>query len=309
MLDRLEGRYFRTFVTVMEEGSISRAAEKLGYVQSTVTTHIRLLEESVGRRLFERLPRGVVLTEDGRRLSAYARRFLQLGDELEELLAETEQEPQGTVRVRLLESFGASYVWEPLRQFSERYPRIDIELEPGFQLDTIAALRERRVELGIVPLVEAQAALSDIEAVPLAADELIWIASCSRAELVRSEGAAALAGVRLVGFGPQCLYTGEADAILRQEEGHSATPQLETAAFASLAMIKQAVASGWGIAFVPRTSVRAELDSGVLVECPELGRRAIRHCLLRLKARPLPRAAELLHGHLAGCGLSGHMVE
>ena len=61
-----------TFLTVMEEKNFSRAADKLGYVQSTVTTHIAQLEKASGKKLFDRLPRGVEPTEAGTALARFA---------------------------------------------------------------------------------------------------------------------------------------------------------------------------------------------------------------------------------------------
>ncbi|MCY9656119.1 LysR family transcriptional regulator, partial [Paenibacillus thiaminolyticus] len=56
MIELLEGRVMKTFIAVMEEKSFSRAAERLGYVQSTVTTHIQSLEQACKQKLFHRLP-------------------------------------------------------------------------------------------------------------------------------------------------------------------------------------------------------------------------------------------------------------
>ncbi|MCD4689529.1 MAG: LysR family transcriptional regulator, partial [Desulfuromonadaceae bacterium] len=67
----------RIFLAVAEEGSISRAAERLHYVQSNVTTRIRRLEENLGTSLFIRTGRGMVLTSAGQNLLGYARQILR----------------------------------------------------------------------------------------------------------------------------------------------------------------------------------------------------------------------------------------
>lgn len=102
MLERLDGRFLVTFLAVWKEGTISGAAAKLGYVQSTVTAHIQLLEQSCGQKLFHRLPRGVKPTEAGEKLARYARQFAQLGQSLQEALNSLEQ-PRGAVWIRALE--------------------------------------------------------------------------------------------------------------------------------------------------------------------------------------------------------------
>ncbi|SDE37619.1 DNA-binding transcriptional regulator, LysR family [Paenibacillus sp. UNCCL117] len=301
MLDRLEGRFFRTFIAVLEEGGIGRAAEKLGYVQSTVTTQIRLLEESVGQRLFDRLPRGVEPTEAGRRLASYAYRFLELGTELEAGMTD-EREPRGTVRLRALESFAAAFLWEPLQAFMARYGQVEVQLDCGFQSDTIEALRERRIELGLIP---GDPGLADIEFLPIADDELIWVAAPAQAARLAADGSAAVGSLRLIGFGPRCAYTAEAEASLARM-GAAVSMRAE---FASLEMIVQAVRSGWGLAFIPRSSVRPELAAGELAVCAGLGGKSFSHGLVRLKRKALSLPAELLHAHIAGCGMNRLMIE
>jgi LysR family transcriptional regulator, cell division regulator len=232
MLDRLDGKLLRTFVVVSETGSLSRAAQQLGYVQSTVTTHIRLLEEASGRRLLDRLPRGVELTEAGRKLAAYASRLLALGEELEASLRE-DSEPRGQARLRALESFCVAYLGGVLQRYLRRYPSVELELGGG------------------------------------------W---------------AALARMRLIGYGSRCQYTGAAEELLRRN--HAACKG--TIEYDSMEMIKQAVKSGLGVALVPRVHVTAELGAGTLAECAALGCRDIAFGLIRLKHRELGRPAELL---------------
>lgn len=131
-LERLDGRSLITFLTVLEAGSISRAAERLGYVQSTVTSQIQQLEQSCGRRLFHRRPRGVIPTEAGETLAVYVREFLHLGQLLEEALGSFD-EPRGVVRVRALESFCVTRLSDFLHDFFTEFPGITLHLETGFK--------------------------------------------------------------------------------------------------------------------------------------------------------------------------------
>ena len=93
MLDKLDGRVIQTFIAVFEEKSISRAAERLGYVQSTVTIQLRALEEAFGERLFDRLPRGVEPTEAGVKAAPYFYRFIQLGEVMQEAMPGPANDP------------------------------------------------------------------------------------------------------------------------------------------------------------------------------------------------------------------------
>ena len=68
----MEIRNIETFVSAVENGSFSAAADVLGYTQSTVTVHIKQLENEFGVLLFERIGKQVQLTEEGRRFYTYA---------------------------------------------------------------------------------------------------------------------------------------------------------------------------------------------------------------------------------------------
>ncbi|MGF7033026.1 DNA-binding transcriptional LysR family regulator [Paenibacillus mucilaginosus] len=290
MWERLEGRAFRTFLAVVEEGSFSRAAERLGYVQSTVTTQIRQLEEAAGRRLFDRLPRGVEPTEAGRKLALYARRFLELGEELAGELQE-EGEPRGAVRLQVLESFAAGHLWGPLRRFMELYPGIDLRIETGFQQETVEAVRSRGAELGLVPRDPER---PDLRFDALFEDELVWAAVPGVASRLERGGYDVLGGCRVVGFGPGCLYTAEAESLL----GIHGAAVRTRAEFSSPDMIRQALLSGWGAAYVPRSTIRGELERGELAAVTALGSRPLTHGLISSRHRELTRAGEMLRQFL-----------
>ena len=71
----------RTFVTGLELGSFSKAAQRLGRSQSAISTQLRRLEEQAGMPLFKKSGRGLALTSAGENLLSYAKRILELNDE------------------------------------------------------------------------------------------------------------------------------------------------------------------------------------------------------------------------------------
>jgi DNA-binding transcriptional LysR family regulator len=74
----------RTFASVADSGGFSRAGERVHRTQSTISQHIKKLEEQAGRQLLKRSARAVQLTPDGERMLGYARRILSLHDERSE---------------------------------------------------------------------------------------------------------------------------------------------------------------------------------------------------------------------------------
>ncbi|MCQ6564044.1 LysR family transcriptional regulator [Paenibacillus mendelii] len=256
MLDKLDGRVIQTFIAVFEEKSISRAAERLGYVQSTVTIQLRTLEEAFGERLFDRQPRGVEPTEAGVRAAPYFYRFVQLGEVMQEAM-HTRNEPAGEVRIRVLESFCVTLMPTFFRFFLEQYPQIKIRTETGFQKDIVEELLKHRIDFGIVP---TDPQIEQIVFLPLVQDELVCVIPdrLSSSELMRNR--ARLEREPVISFGSRCIYhTFAAQAL--SGAGIGLQEQLE---FGSLQMVKQMVKEGIGLAMLPASAVRSEVERGEL---------------------------------------------
>ncbi len=125
-MDRLTG--MEVFVRVAEARSFSKAARQLGMSNTTVTNHVKALEDHLGVRLLNRTTRRVRLTEVGR---AYHERCLHLlseVDETERSVGRLHSEPKGQLRVNAPISFGFLHVAPTITAFLERYPEIEVEL-------------------------------------------------------------------------------------------------------------------------------------------------------------------------------------
>ncbi|WP_374763366.1 LysR family transcriptional regulator [Yunchengibacter salinarum] len=118
----------RIFHAVAQSGSFTRAGTALNSSQSAISRQIRTLEESLGTALFTRHARGLVLTEDGRRLYATAEDVVRRIEETERQLMESREKPAGLLRVTTMVTFGAVWLTPHLNQFLEQYPDIDIKL-------------------------------------------------------------------------------------------------------------------------------------------------------------------------------------
>lgn len=117
------------FRTVVREGGITRAAEKLHRVQSNVTTRVRQLEEELGVQLFIREGRRLHLSPAGAILLDYADRILDLADEARD--AVQDGTPRGILRLGAMESTAAVRLPAPLSAFHEAFPKVRIELKTG----------------------------------------------------------------------------------------------------------------------------------------------------------------------------------
>src|SRR5258708_8066695 len=111
----------RTFVTGLELGRFSKAAKRLGRSQSAISTQLRRLEEQVGRPLLEKSGRGLSLTTAGERLLSYAKRILELNDEVVDGLRDGEVE--GWVRLGIPQDFAEGWLTRLLGRFPRPHPK------------------------------------------------------------------------------------------------------------------------------------------------------------------------------------------
>ncbi|MCK1712966.1 MULTISPECIES: LysR family transcriptional regulator [unclassified Bradyrhizobium] len=118
----------RSFVRVAERGSLSAIARELGLGQSTVTRHIRELEQAVGVPLLTRTTRSVRMTEEGRRFYADCVQILRLVEQAGDEARSTRGGPAGTVRVSCTAAFGVLHVSRFIFAFQDRYPDVAVDL-------------------------------------------------------------------------------------------------------------------------------------------------------------------------------------
>jgi DNA-binding transcriptional LysR family regulator len=137
----------RYFLAVARTGTLTAAADELGVNHSTVYRRIGGLEEALGARLFERLPRGYALTEAGEDMLGYA---LRVEDELGAMsrkLLGLDRQMRGTVRLTTVEEM-VSVIAPHLRGFHEQHPKIVIELNTDQRL---LSLEQREADVAIRP--------------------------------------------------------------------------------------------------------------------------------------------------------------
>lgn len=124
-IDRVE--LMRTFVRIVETGSLSAAARQLSTTQATVSRRLQSLEALLGARLLLRTTHATRLTDDGERCYQHARRVIDSWLALEDEVGQAEDEPVGVLRVRAPHAFGQEQLLKPLTEFLQRYPQLSVE--------------------------------------------------------------------------------------------------------------------------------------------------------------------------------------
>ena len=123
----MELRNLITFIHVAELGSFTRAAEQLGYSQSTISFQIKQLEEELGCLLFERINHTVTLTEKGHELVSYAHKIRTLTEDFKETLT-SDEEYRGTIHIVTPDSVCEEMIHSHYIDFHKKYPHISIKV-------------------------------------------------------------------------------------------------------------------------------------------------------------------------------------
>ncbi|BCG89289.1 transcriptional regulator [Mesorhizobium sp. 113-3-9] len=118
----------RTFIRVAERGSLSAVAREFGVGQSTITRHVRELEEAVGVPLLSRTTRRVTMTAEGSRYYANSVQILRLIEQASDEARGTRGAPAGTIRISCTAAFGVLHVSRLIFAFQDRHPDIGIDL-------------------------------------------------------------------------------------------------------------------------------------------------------------------------------------
>ena len=265
----MELRQVETFQAVAEELSFSRAAHRLGYVQSSVSAQVAALEQDLGAPLFDRLGRKIALTDAGRVMLRYSGRLLDLTEEAREAVADAgvgSGEVTGTLTVSAPETLLTYRLPRLLALFHERHPKVRLSVRPSAVGRLVGSMR-RSVEEGgvnVAFVLDGPVEVSGLSVEPLLEESVSVIVPAAHA-LASSTMAASrdLSGETvLLPEAPEsgCAYRGQFERQL----GAASVVPAEKMEFQSIEAVKQCVAAGMGVSVMPSVAVSAELEDGKL---------------------------------------------
>lgn len=234
----------KVFITVAELGSISRAAQKLDYVQSNVTTRIRKLESELGVSLFQRHPKGVILTQKGTLFRKYVLSILHTADEAIRAVQEKE-EPSGSLTVGVIETVTCGKWINLLADFQTQYPEVSLTFLTGTPSDLLDKVYNYEVDAafltGILPSTQINIDYS-------IQDELVMLSNESKQshlDLTNTRWAVSPKG---------CPFRATLEDWL-QHEGYTLTNLIE---ISSLEPLLSAVNCGLASTLLPRSVLSGE---------------------------------------------------
>ena len=162
----------QTFLALAQIENFSRAGERTGLSQSGVSRRIRLLEESLGVRLFERLGRRAVLTSAGRTLRARLEILMREAETLPRLLRDLAEGVQGELRLGASITAANALLAPILGLYRQRYPNVELALKPGASGDVLESLRRGELDVAFVACDTLPGDLTTLGDIP---DELVLI--------------------------------------------------------------------------------------------------------------------------------------
>jgi DNA-binding transcriptional LysR family regulator len=250
-------RQLRYFVTLAEEQHFSRAAARLAMTQPPLSQAIRLLEDALGVRLFERTKRSVELTPVGAALLPEVRRVLAAADALAPLARSLAQGETGVLALAFVSSADYGLLPGLLRQFGERFPRVRLQLLEATSDVQVDELVAGRIDAGIVipPIPPRHAAA--LSYLPIAREPLIVAMSCDLAQALDTAHdqaeieLAQFADVPLVIF-PRRLAPAFYDIIMGCYKAAGVVPRIGQEAI-QMQTIVSLVSAGMGVALVPQS--------------------------------------------------------
>jgi DNA-binding transcriptional LysR family regulator len=239
------------FKTVVDEGGITKAAQKLHRVPSNITTRIKQLESEIGTPLFHRSRQRLHLSPHGELLLGYAARLIDLSEEARHAVASTT--PRGTLRLGALESTAASRLPAVLAEFHRRYPDVRLELTTGTNDSLITAVAGRRLDAAFIAERPSERELAYL---PVFRERLIVISSADHPPINTARDAR---GESLIAFPSGCAYR----RVLHRWLKRDSLSNLRVLELSSYHAIVACVAAGAGIALVPETVLAAMPQANV----------------------------------------------
>src|SRR6266545_5090746 len=139
----------QVFLTVATERSFSRAAEKLLRTQPAVSLALQRLESELGEKLIDRSGKELLLTDAGRTVLDYARRFENLRQELENSLAELRDNSAGRLTIGANEST-TLYLLQHIERYRKLYPKVKVQVRRSLSSKIPNELIDGNLELGVI---------------------------------------------------------------------------------------------------------------------------------------------------------------
>jgi len=250
------------FLAVVDEGTFTRAAERMNRTQPAISQSVRRLEEEVGAPLFARDVHDVTLTEAGKVLAEHARRLLTMRDEALRQVSELRTLKAGRLTIAASESAAVYLLPAPLRNYLEKFPNIKVGIQRSRLAEIPRQVMDREVDLGFV---KDAPAFHELHWVEVHADEMVLVAAPGHPLAARPSVQIRDLETQQFVIHHGCSAT--TDRIMQLFEQNRTRCHV-VAELWSFENVKSFVREEVGLAIVPGITVRQELADQTLVRVP-----------------------------------------
>jgi DNA-binding transcriptional LysR family regulator len=270
----------RSFLAVVRTGSVTQASDELVVTQPSVSAAVAGLSREVGAALLEREGRGVRPTAAGAAFAPFAADVIGLLERGTTTALEAAALAERRLTIAAVTTAAESFVPALVRAFAEAHPGVGLTLSVGNRGRVFAMVADHSADVAFAGRPPAE---ERIESVPVLTNELVLIGAPDD-PLV---GAAGVAPTDLEGRTWLLREAGSGTRTVNEEFLAAHGLDVPTLTMGSNGAIKQAARAGFGVSFLSRDAVDAELDAGLVAEIDVAGRPAARQWhMMRLTVGP-----------------------
>ena len=249
----------QVFLTIATERSFSRAAEKLLRTQPAVSLALQRLEQDLGERLIDRSGKELILTDAGRTVLDFARRFQSLQQELDNSLAELRDNSAGRLTIGANEST-TLYLLRHIQRYRALYPKIKVQIRRSLSSKIPDELLGGNLEMGVISYDPGDERLTSKV---IYADALAFVVSPQHRLAQRKAISITELGNEI--FIAHNVLSPYRDIVLREFQLHKVPLHMEVE-MPTIESIRKLVQANQGVAFLPRMCVEQEIEQKMLAE-------------------------------------------
>ena len=255
----MELHSLQVFLTVATEKSFSRAAEKLLRTQPAISLALQRLEAELGEKLIDRSGKDLILTDAGRTVLEYARRFQSLQQEMDNSIAELRDNSAGRLTIGANEST-TLYLLRHIETYRVMYPKVKVQIRRSFSSQLPNELLDGNLELGVISYDPAD---ERIKSKVIYTDALAFVVAPShRLAHRKTVSITDLGNETFIAHNVLSPYRA---VVIREFQTHRVPLKMEVE-MPTIETIRKLVQHGVGVAFLPRMCVEQEIEQGTLCE-------------------------------------------
>ncbi len=247
----------KTFLAVANEKSFSRAAEKLLRTQPAISLAVQRLEAELNEKLIDRSAKELLLTDAGRIVVEYARRFANLESDLHNALAELRDNSTGRLSIGANESTSL-YLLQHISRYRRTFPKVKVQVRRTLSSRIPAQLLDGDLELGVISYDPEDERL---ETHVIYTDSLAFVVSPNHR--FASRGEVSISELEMETFIAHNVMSPYRETVLREFQRARVALNMDVE-MPTVETIRKMVQRNEGVAFLPKMCVEAELEQGLL---------------------------------------------